>query len=317
MRIAVFGTGGVGGYFGGRLAQAGEEVIFIARGRHLQAMQTHGLQVDSLKGNFVVQPVQATADPAEVGPVDAVLVATKAWQVSEAAQAMRPLVGPDTFVVPLQNGVEAPVRLAAVLGQERVLGGFCQIISFIAGPGHIRQVGADPYLAFGELDNRSSKRARRLSQAFERTMGVTAEVPPDIQAAMWGKFLLISSWSGLGAVTRAPVGVWRSLTGTRQMVQQAMVEVVAVAQARQIGLTQANVEKAMSYVDSLPAHATASLQRDIMAGRPSELDSQCGAVVRLGQEVGVETPTHAFLYHTLLPLELKARGEVKFPEIED
>lgn len=315
MRIAVFGTGGVGGYFGGRLAQAGEEVVFIARGRHLQAMRAHGLRVDSLKGDFVIQPVQATNDPAEVGPVDVVLLATKAWQVSESAEAMRPLLGPDTFVVPLQNGVEAPAQLGAVLGEAVVLGGFCRIISFIAEPGHIRQAGADPYLAFGELDNRPSDRAMRLQQAFARAIGVTAEVSSNIEAAMWGKFLLISSWGGLGAVTRAPAGVWRSQPGTRQMVQQAMAEVVSVARARKIGLTQANVERAMSYVDSLPSHATASLQRDIMAGRPSELDSQSGAVVRLGSEVDVETPAHAFIYHTLLPLELKARGKIEFPEV--
>jgi 2-dehydropantoate 2-reductase len=150
MRVAVYGAGGVGGYFGGRLAQAGEEVVFIARGEHLQAMRSHGLRVDSILGDFV-QPVQATDDPAQAGPVDAVLVAVKAWQVAEAAQAMRPLVGPDTCVVPLQNGVEAPAQLAAALGAEHVLGGLCRIVSLIAGPGHIRHVGLNPSVAFGEL----------------------------------------------------------------------------------------------------------------------------------------------------------------------
>ncbi len=313
MRIVVFGTGGVGGYFGGRLAQAGETVTFIARGKHLQALREHGLRVDSLKGDFVVQPVQATDDPAQVGPVDVVLVGVKAWQVREVARAMRPLVGPETFVVPLQNGVEAPAQLAAELGQPHVLGGFCRIVSFIAGPGHIRQAGGDPYLAFGELDNRPSERAERLRQVFARTVGVTAEVPANIQAAMWGKFLTITAWSGLGAVTRAPVGVWRSLSETRQMWLEAMHEVLAVAQARHIALSEENVRKATAYVDSLPPHATASMQRDIMNGRPSELSLLSGGVVRLGQAVEVPTPTHTFIYHTLLPLELQARGEVEFP----
>ena len=145
MRVAIFGTGGVGGYFGGRLAEAGEEVVFIARGEHLQALRTRGLRVESLKGDFVVQPVQATDDPGQVGVVDAVLVGVKAWQESEAAQAIRPMVGPASFVVPLQNGVEAPGQLAAVLGTRYVLGGLCSIISFIAGSVHIHHTGAEPF----------------------------------------------------------------------------------------------------------------------------------------------------------------------------
>jgi 2-dehydropantoate 2-reductase len=313
MRIAVFGVGGVGGYFGGRLAQAGEEVIFIARGQHLQAIRGHGLRVESVQGGFVAQPVRATDDPAQVGVVDVILVGVKAWQVPEAARAMRPLVGPETFVVPLQNGVEAPAQLAAVLGDQRVLGGFCRIVSLIVEPGHIRQVGGDAYVAFGELDNRPGERAGRLRQAFARAAGLKVEIPADIQAAMWEKFLTISSWGGTGAVTRAPVGVWRSLPETRQMWERAMREVLAVAQARNIALAEEIVPRTMAYVDSLPPAATASMQRDIMSGRPSELDSQSGAVVRLGQEVKVATPVHAFMYHSLLPLELQARGEIQFP----
>ncbi|MCB9079461.1 MAG: 2-dehydropantoate 2-reductase [Anaerolineaceae bacterium] len=312
MRIAVFGTGGVGGYFGGRLAQAGEEVIFIARGQHLEALQTHGLKVDSTKGDFIIQPVQATAAPSEVGVVDVVLVAVKAWQVPEAAQAIEPLVGPETMVVPLQNGVEAPAQLAAVLGAGPVIGGVCGIISFVAGPGHIRHAGADPFIRFGERDNRPSDRVERLHQAFAKTTGLTAEIPADIHVAMWRKFLLIVSWSGVGAITRAPVGIFRSLPQTRHLLQQAMQEVYNVAHARNIMLPDDVVEQTIAFMDSLPPSATASMQRDIIAGRPSELEAQNGAVVRLGQEVGVETPVNAFIYHMLLPLELKARGEVEF-----
>lgn len=313
MRIAIFGTGGVGGYFGGRLAQAGEDVTFIARGSHLQAMQADGLRVDSLRGDFVVQPIQATDDPAQIGPVDAVILGVKAWQVPETARALHPLIGPETVVVPLQNGVEAPAHLAAELGAQPVLGGFCRVISYIVEPGHIREAGGNPYVAFGELDNRPSQRTERLRQIFDKAQGLTAEILPDIQAGMWRKFLLIASWSGVGAITRAPLGVWRSLPGTRQMCRRAMGEVVAVAQARDVNLPEESVEQAMAYVESLPDQATASMQRDIMAGRPSELDSQCGAVVRLGREVDISTPTHSFLYHSLLPQEKKARGEVEFP----
>lgn len=311
MRIAIFGTGGAGGYFGGRLAQAGEDVVFIARGEHLRALRTHGLRVESLKGDFVVQPVQAADAPAQVGVVDAVLVGVKAWQVTEAAQAMRPLVGPETFVVPLQNGVEAPAQLSAVLGAEQVLGGLCSIISFVVGPGHIRHVGAEPYIAFGELDNRPSQRAERLRQAFARA-GVKVEVPPDIHVAMWEKFLFIASWGGVGAVTRAPVGVVRRLPETRQIMEQAMREILLVAQARKIALTEEAIRNGMAFVDNLQPGSTASMQRDIMEGRPSELEAQNGAVVRLGRDVGVPTPVHAFIYSSLLPSELRARGTLQF-----
>ncbi len=313
MRIAVFGAGAVGGYFGGRLAQAGEEVVFIARGKTLEALRSRGLKVDSLKGDFVVSAAQATDDVTQVGPVDVVLVGVKAWQVSEAAQAMRPLVGPETCVVPLQNGVEAPDQLAEILGPQHVLGGLCAILSFVVEPGYIRHVGGEPYVAFGELDNRGSARAERLRQAFARA-GVRVEIPSDIQAALWEKFLFITSWGGVGAVTRAPVGVLRSLPETRRMLEQAMREIFAVGRAHKIALPEDVVRKTMAVVDNLPPDGTASMQRDIMAGRPSELASQGGAVVRLGQDVGVATPVHAFIYHSLLPLELRARGQVQFSE---
>jgi 2-dehydropantoate 2-reductase len=308
MRIAVFGTGAVGGYFGGRLAQAGEQVVFIARGEQLRALQDQGLRVDSLKGDFVLRSVQATDNPTQVGTVDVILVGVKAWQVTEAAQAMGPLVGPETFVVPLQNGVEAPDQLAAVLGAEHVLGGLCRIVSFVVEAGHIRHAGLEPYVAFGELDNRPSERAQRLLEAFARA-GVTVEIPPSIQAALWTKFLFIASFSGVGAVTRSPAGILCSLPETRQMLERAMGEVLEVAAARGIVLPAEAIGQTMALIDSLPPDGTASMQRDIMEGRPSELESQNGAVVSLGQDAGVTTPLHAFIYHSLLPLELQARGK--------
>jgi 2-dehydropantoate 2-reductase len=312
VRIAVFGTGGVGGYFGGRLAQAGEDVTFIARGEHLQAIRAHGLRVESVKGDFSIQPAQATDNPAQVGAVDVVLLGVKAWQVPQAAQAMRPLIGPGTFVVPLQNGVEAPSQLAEVFGARHVLGGLAKLISFKVGPGHIRHAGAEPYVAFGELDSRPSERAERLRQTFERA-GVAVEIPPDIRVALWDKFLLVVSWGGVGAVTRAPIGVLRSVPETRQMLEKAMREILAVAQAREIALLDDAIGKAFAFLDALPPSGTTSLQRDIAEGKPSELDSWNGAAVRLGKEVEVATPLHAFIYHSLLPLELQARGQFQFP----
>jgi 2-dehydropantoate 2-reductase len=311
MKIAIFGTGAVGGYFGGRLAQAGEQVIFIARGKHLEALQTNGLKVESINGDFTVHPVQATDDPSQAGIVDMVIVGVKAWQVPEAAEAMRPMVGPQTFVVPLQNGVDAPAQLAAVLGAEHVLGGLCGLMSFVVGPGHIRHAGIDPFVNFGELDNRTSDRTERLRQAFARA-NVNVDIPPDIHVAMWRKFLFIVSTSGMGALTRSPVGTYRELPETRKMLEQAMQEVFQVARASNIDLPADAVSAALAFIDGLPAGGTASMQRDIMEGRPSELEAQNGAVVRLGREVGVDTPLNAFIYHSLLPMELRARGQIEF-----
>ena len=314
MRIAIFGSGSVGGYFGGRLAQAGEDVVFIARGEHFQAIRTNGLRVDSIKGDFVLQSVYATDDPQQVGLVDVILLCVKAWQVKEAMQVMRPMIGPQTFVVPLQNGVEAPSQLAAGLGKEHVLGGLCGLITFIVEPGHICHAGTDPFIRFGELDNHHSERVERLHRAFDRTSGLTAEIPPDIHVAMWQKFVFVTAFSGLGAVTRAPIGILRGQPGTRKMLEQTICEIYNVARARNISLPKNVIDKTMDFIDSLPMDGTASMQRDIINGRPSELESQNGAVVRLGNEVEVETPINNFIYQSLLPLEMRARGQIQFAE---
>ena len=311
MKIAIFGSGAVGGYFGGRLAQSGERVIFIARGKHLQALQANGLKIDSINGDFTAHPVEATDDPSAAGIVDVVLVGVKAWQVPEAAEAMRPMIGPQTFVVPLQNGVDAPSQLAAVLGSEHVLGGLCGLISYIVEPGHIQHAGIDPFVNFGELDNRASDRTQRLRQAFVQA-NVNAEIPSDIHVAMWRKFLFIVSTSGMGALTRSPIGVFRRLPETRKMLEQVMQEVYQVARASKIDLPDDAVNTALAFIDGLPANGTASMQRDIIEGRPSELEAQNGAVVRRGQEVEVATPVNAFIYNSLLPMEMRARGRLEF-----
>jgi 2-dehydropantoate 2-reductase len=311
-RVAVFGAGAVGAYFGSRLAQGGEEVAFIARGGHLDAIRRHGLRVSGVSGDFVVHPAQVTDDPSAVGPVDAVLLGVKAWQVADVAEAIRPLIGPDSFVVPLQNGVEAPERLIRVLGADHAIGGLCRISAGIAAPGHIRHLGIEPYIAFGELDGHHSQRVERLQGAFKRSAGVTVEIPADIRVAMWQKFLFIATVSGLGALTRAPIGIVRSQPGTRQLLEAALLEVCTVAVAQGIALPVDVVQQTLSYIDSMPPDLTASMQRDIIEGRPSELDTQNGAVVRLAEQAGVPVPIHRLIYHTLLPLELRARGELQF-----
>lgn len=311
MRIAVFGAGSVGGYFGGRLAQAGEEVIFIARNQNLRAMQANGLRVDSIKGNFLIKPVKATDDPYQVKQVDFVLIGVRAWQVPEIAPMILPMVGKETGVIFLGNGVEAPVQLIPVLGAEHVLGGLCRISVFLAGPGHIRHAGIEPFIAFGELDRNLSPRVENLQQSFERA-GVKVNVPDDIWAAIWEKFVFIASISGVGAVTRAPAGVIRRVPETRQMLENAVEEVVNLARARNIDLPEDIHVKTMRFIDGMTPGVIASMQRDIVEGRPSELEAQSGAVVHMGIESGVPTPIHTFIYGSLLPQELKARGELSY-----
>jgi len=283
MRIAIFGAGSVGGYFGGRLSQVGEDVVFIARGEHLNSMLMNGLQVDSINGDFAVQPVQATDDPSKIGKVDMVLVGVKAWQVPEAAEAMRPMIGPETFVLPLQNGLEAPEQLSKALGGQHVLGGLCGLFCYVAGPGHIVHAGTDPFVKFGELDNHHSQRVELLLDTFKKA-GVNAEIPPDIQVAMWMKFMLITVWSGMGVITRAPVGIWRSLPETRRMAELSLQEIIAVAAAHDISLPGNALQTMMTMYDGLVPESTASMQRDVMEGRPSELEAQIGAVCKQGLE---------------------------------
>lgn len=308
MRIAVVGAGGVGGYFGGRLAEAGEDVVFLARGATLEALRTQGLRVDSTAGDFVLPRAKAAASAEELGTVDVVLLAVKAWQVTEAASSIRPLVGPATMVVPLQNGVEAADQLAAVLGVGAVAGGLCRILAWQSGPGHIVHAGVDPSIDFGELDCRKSDRVERLRAAFARSKGLVVTVPDDVTAALWEKFLFIAPFSGVGAVTRTSAGVIRSVPEARELLLASMGEVRDTGRARGVAIPDSVFDRTLSYFEKLPAAATASMQRDVMEGRPSELEAQTGAIVRLGRGAGVATPVNQFLYRALLPAELKARG---------
>jgi 2-dehydropantoate 2-reductase len=307
MRIAVFGTGGVGGYFGGRLAQSGHDLTFIARGEHLRAIKANGLKIDSPAGDFVVFPVKATNDVGEAGEVDLVIVAVKEWQVPEAARTMKPLVGPDTTVLPLQNVVDAVSQLAAEFGSDRVIGGLCRIVSFVVGPGHIRHEGFTPTIVIGELDNRQTERITRIEQVFKQA-DLEVTIAADIQVALWTKFLFIASFSGIGAIANAPAGVTRKDPKWRAQIRSAMKEIYALAHARGVNLPADSVDTVMAFVDGLPEDATSSMQRDIAAGRPSELESQNGAVVRMARETGIEAPTHELIYELLRPSEDKARG---------
>lgn len=306
MRVAIVGAGGVGGYFGGKLAQGGLDVVFITRGRTLEALQKRGLRVDSIQGDFVLDRVNATDDPSTAGVVDAILVCVKAWQIPEAIAGLEPMLRGDTAIIPLQNGMTAPDEIARLHGREHALGGLCGIVSFVVEPGHVRHAAVDPQIMFGELDNRRSDRVLRIAEAFQRA-GVNAEIPPDINRSMWTKFLFIAPYSAVGAVSRVPIGVWRAIPETRAMVEHLLREVLAVAQGRGVTLAADAFERTMQRYDGLSPEATPSFQRDVMEGRPSELEAQLGAVVRMARESGVAAPLFETLYAALLPQERIAR----------
>lgn len=303
MRVAVVGAGGVGGYFGGKLAQSGVDLVFIARGKTLDALRTKGLRVDSIKGDFVLPKVKTSME----GKVDVVLVAVKAWQIPEAIAGLKPMLTDDAAVIPLENGLTAPDDIARLLGAEHALGGLCGIVSFVVEPGHIRHAAVEPQIVFGELDNRRTPRVDRIAQTLQRA-GVNVEVPPDINRSMWTKFLFIAPYSAIGAASRVPIGVWRSMGETRSLVEGLVREILALAHARNISLADDAFERTMQRYDGLAPDATPSLQRDVMDGKPSELDAQLGAVVRMAHEANVPVPLFETLYAVLLPQEQIARG---------
>ncbi len=309
LKIAVYGVGGVGGYFGAVLVRAGNPVSLIARGEHLEAIRERGLKIITPKEEFAVKPAVATDKPADTGVVDVVMLGVKTWQVPEATQAMRPMIGPTTRVVPLQNGVEAADQIAQAVGREHVLGGLCRIMAWKAGPGAIQIGGLEPTIVLGELDGSElAGTARELLDAF-RSAGVKAENPTDIQSALWQKWLFIAAVSGVGAVARANVGQVRESPPTRALLQQVMEEVAAVARKRGVRLKDDIVARTLAFVDSMPKEGTASMQRDVAEGRPSEVEGIIGSLVRFGKESGVATPAAAFVYAALLPQERRARAK--------
>jgi len=307
MKIAVIGAGGIGGYFGGRLAAAGHEVGFVARGAHLEALRRHGLTVRSVNGDFTVAPARATDEPRELGAAEVVMLAVKTWQLEQATALLAPLMGSGTAVLTTQNGVEAPQQVADVVGREAVLPGLAKIFASIEEPGVIRHVGGPASLAFAEWDGSPSDRVERLRTALVEA-GVAATVPESVWTELWAKFLFVVPFGGLGAVTDAPIGVLRSAPGTRRLLEDAMREIRDVGQALGVKLPGDIVESTMAFVDQQPPEGRSSLQRDLLSGRPSELDAWNGAVARLGSGAGVATPIHALLYDVLTVLASTRRA---------
>ena len=279
-------------------------------------MQHDGLRVFSPAGDFVIKPVTATDNPAEVGVVEVVIVAVKAWQVQAAAEAIRPMIGVNTLVLPLQNGVDAPTVLAGVLGDDHVLGGTCGISAYIEAPGCIRHAAVSPYIQFGPVgppaNNTVRPQLESLREAFVQAKGVAAEIPEDMLAALWQKFLGVAPIGAVGAITRAPMGVLRADARTRSLIESAKREIWYVGRALGVKWSADAISRVTAVHDAVPFGTTASMQRDIMEGRPSELDAQIGVIVRLGESVGVATPVNRFILECLMPQERRARGEIVF-----
>jgi 2-dehydropantoate 2-reductase len=297
MKIAVFGTGAVGGYFGGRLAAAGEDVSFIARGTHLAALRQHGLRITSPKGELHI-PVNATDTPASIGRGRGALT-VKLYDVDAAAATLAPLVGPDTVVITLQNGVEAVEMVARHVGAEHVAGGVAYVVAVVDEPGHIRHTVADR-LVFGESDGRASSRLRAFQGAGERA-GFVADLSPNIDVDLWVKFVRLGTWSGMTTVTRSPMGAIRQHPELLDMMDRAFDEAMAVGSARGIVFPDGLVEGTQQMVRNFPFESKSSMLEDLERGRRLELPWLSGAIARMGRETGVPTPTHAFINAVLLP----------------
>lgn len=306
MKIAIMGTGGVGGYYGGLLAQSGQDVTFIARGHHLQAIHEKGLRIKSVFGDFVVSPIQATDKPSEVGPVDLIIVATKTYHTDDAAQAIKSMVGSETVVMSLQNGVEAANRLGAVVGMEHMIGGTTWLSAAIEAPGIIGQYSQFRRIALGELNGQKTLRIQRIHDALSRS-GATIELVEDINKVMWTKYVFIASVTAIGCLTRATFGEYRHVPEARAVLAAAMQEVKAVAQASGIMLDTDVIDKTLAFLDGSAPGIKTSMQRDIEAGKVSELESMIGFVVLLGEKLKVPTPVMRFTYAMLKPGQIKAQ----------
>ena len=308
MKIAVMGSGAVGGYYGGLLARTGQDVTFIARGAHLAALRKNGLQVKSVHGDFTIAPVQVTDSPADLGLVDLVIVCVKTPDTDEASQAMKPMVGPDTTVMSLQNGIDAAERIGAVVGMKNMVGGATWLSSTIEAPGMIRQISQFRRIVLGELDGRITPRGQAVFEVLKGT-GATVELSDNILKVLWTKFVFIASISGVGSLTRLEIGDYRSVPETRALLVGLMREVDALAGASGIRLDAHVIEQTLALIDNAAPNIKPSMQRDVEASRRSELDSMIGVIQRKGRELSVSTPTADMVYAALLPGELKARSK--------
>jgi 2-dehydropantoate 2-reductase len=308
MKIAVIGAGGVGGYFGGRIARAGYDVTFIARGEHLKAIRQNGLMIRSINGDFIVNPVKVTDQISDISDANYIIFGVKAWQVTNVARELRNTIKQGSTILPLQNGVLAVEELSAALGISHVVGGLCRIFSKIESPGIISHLGMEPSILFGEMNNAKSERILVLKEIFDNS-GINSRIAEDIQAELWKKFINICA-SGLLAITRSTYGEIRELKETRDLIIELFEEIYALSQRMGIHIDHEFIPKTVAYIDSFPYDSTSSLTRDVWEGKPSEIEYQNGTVVRLGEKYGLKTPVNRFIYDCILPMEKRAREQI-------
>jgi 2-dehydropantoate 2-reductase len=300
MRIAVIGTGGIGGPYGAALAKAGTDVTFVARGAHLAAIRENGLRIEGDRGETHIFPAQATGNIAGIGKFDIVLCCVKLWDVDTVAEQLHPIIGPQTVVVPLQNGVDAAERMIPFLGREAVMGGTAFVTGTIIAPGVVHQTGTYQRMTFGELDGRISERGRRLRDLCQAA-GFEGVLSPDIMVPIWEKFLLMVPLAGLNALTRLPLGKWREHPELVALYDAALRETVAVGLAERVRLSPDSIENGMAMMRSMPPYHMTSMGNDLIHGNRLELPWFAGKVVELGRRHGIPTPANGFIYAALKP----------------
>jgi 2-dehydropantoate 2-reductase len=306
MKIVVIGIGGVGGYFGGKLALTHHEVIFVARGKHAEAIKEYGLNVKSIYGDFVAKPNLVTDHIGVVENADLVILGVKSWQIEQIALEMKHHLSEHTLVLPLQNGADNADRLLTILPAKNVIGGVSRIIAMKTAAGCIHHKAFHPHITFGAINNKNDTALLNIKSAFEEA-GFDHKLSDDIQVAIWTKFLFITTISAIGALTRATMGEMRSNPFIFNMMKKTAAEVLAVAQAKHIGISTKTIEKAFEAIKNQDPDTTASMQRDLMEGRPSELDNFNGYIVKEAKRLGVPTPVNDMIYYCLLPQEKKTR----------
>lgn len=300
MRIAVIGAGGVGGYFGGRLAQAGHDVVFVARGRHLAALRDRGLVIESSLGQAAIRNATFTDDVASVAPCDIVMFCVKLWDVETAAQAIAPLVSTGGLVIPFQNGVEAPDVLGRILGPQRVIGGVAYIAATIREAGVIAHTGTMARLVVGAFDDRNAQAVVAFRDACTAA-AVNTEISADIRRALWDKFCFLAAMSGCTAMSRQPIGVIRTDPDLRAAFEAAMREAWTVGRARGVPLAEEYVAQQLTFTDGLPASMRSSMLNDLLAGNRLEAPWLSGGVARMAAEAGIPAPVSATFFAAMKP----------------
>lgn len=306
MKILIYGTGGVGGFIGGKLALTQHQVTCIARGAHLEAIQKNGLTVESITGNFTARPHLATDDLSTIDTPDLVIFAIKSWQLQKASNDILQYSNENTLFLPLQNGADNTEKLAKVLPKNQVLSGLCRMISFIKSPGVISNPDIPPSILFGEQDNARSPRAEAILQVFKEA-DLNAKIPENIQVAIWQKFLFITTVSAIGGLTRVPIGIMRDNPYIKDLMYKTAQEIYDIAHAKEIPLPEDTIDKAFAAIARQAYETTASTQRDIMEGKPSELENFNGYIVKEGKKLNIPTPVNEMIYQLLLPQENRAR----------